>query len=208
MTHLHDSKRPTHYVRGALAIGLVAIVLTGCGDASVAPRSTRRAAVPDRPVLARYDGTRTFTYVPSYDNTMPLGDHKITLAAWGICDPAVSSYGPGTWDDACTVLTRPIDITATTYTDAFGHPFVQFQPPLRFVPGRVSTLYLTDKKASLDLLSKIVYCPDSGACVDEALSDPSLLTFRNTQGYLYRRIKHFSGYNVAALEDDVLPIEY
>ena len=135
------------------------------------------------------------------------------ITGWSAKQAQLFGYTIGTAPtdiDNCGFLHDPLTVAASfgAVDPTTSEPFVQFQPPLRFVPGRVSTLYLTDKKASLDLLSKIVYCPDSGACVDEALSDPSLLTFRNTQGYLYRRIKHFSGYNVAALEDDVLPIEY
>lgn len=194
-----QTSKPTRFASALIALG-AAVLMTACQD-SVGP-SRQRSVAATRPALARYDGTKTFTYVPSYDNTVPLGDHKVTLAAWGVCDPAVSTYGPGTWDDPCTVLTHPIDITATTYTDANGHPFVVFQPALRFVPGRVSTLYLTDKKASLNLLAKINYCNDAGTnCVDESLTDPTLVTLRNIQGYLYRRIKHFSGYNVAAGEE-------
>lgn len=197
--HSQHSKLPTRFASALIALG-TAVLMTACHD-SVGP-THQRSAVTARPALVTYAGSKTFTYVPSKEITASIGDHRVTLAAWGVCDPDVSSYGPGTWDDACTVLTRPIDITATTYIDASGHPFVVFQPALRFVPGRVSTLYLKDKTASLDVFAKIVYCNDSGtSCVDESLTDPTLLTFRD-KDIFYRRIKHFSGYNVAAGEDE------
>jgi hypothetical protein len=197
--HGQTSNRPTRFASALIALG-AAVLMTACQD-SVGP-SRQRTAAPTRAALAIYQSSKTFTYVPSKEITASIGDHRVTLAAWGVCDPDVSTYGPGTWDDPCTVLARPIDITATTYLDATGHPFVVFQPALRFVPGRVSTLYLKDKRATLDVFAKIVYCDDSGtSCVDESLTDPTLQTFRD-KDIFFRRIKHFSGYNVAAGEDE------
>ena len=206
MMRAQTLKPPTHYMRGII-VGLAALLTMACRDSSLAPSHSRTLAL-GRPVLSLFVGSVTFTYDPGSDLSAPIGQHRLVIPSRGVCDPAVSSYGIGTWDDACRPLTQPIAITATAYVDATGHPFVQFQPALRFVPGRVTTLFLYDKHASADVFAKIVYCPDTGACIDESLTDPSLLTYKAGKDTYYRRIKHFSGYNVAALEDDVLPIEY
>ena len=63
-------------------------------------------------------------------------------------------------------------------------------------------LYIADDKAVLDGTARIVYCPDAGSCIDEAKTDLSLFTL-HWSGGVYRRIKHFSGYNVAAGLDDI-----
>ncbi len=41
----------------------------------------------------------------------------------------------------------------------------------------------------------IDYC-EGGACVDDAVLDGSVVTQRDGSGFVYRVIKHFSGYNV------------
>ena len=62
----------------------------------------------------------------------------------------------------------------------------------------------SDLQASLDLTFNILYCPSSNSsCMDESKKDPSLVTYRDPITHkLMRRVKHFSGYNVAAGDDD------
>ena len=67
-------------------------------------------------------------------------------------------------------------------------------------------LYLRDKRAAYDPSSQILYC--SGllnlSCVDESVADPSVAVYRDApNGFVYRRIKHFSGYNVTARAAEV-----
>src|SRR5262249_10160080 len=59
---------------------------------------------------------------------------------------------------------------------------------------------LTDREAALDLSMHILYCATTTTpCVNEALTDPTLVTNHDpVTGKVWRRIKHFSGYNVAA----------
>jgi hypothetical protein len=111
-----------------------------------------------------------------------------------VCDPAGSSYGPGEWDQPCTLLTRPIQITAKRYHDAAGKPYIDFSPALRFVPGKAVMLYLYDPTSVLDGRSVIEWCSDGGLCVVE--DSP---TQRNVEtGILHRQIKHFSGYMISS----------
>ncbi|MCC6774788.1 MAG: hypothetical protein IT360_26680 [Gemmatimonadaceae bacterium] len=43
------------------------------------------------------------------------------------------------------------------------------------------------------------YCSSTNSCVDESNADPTLSTQREAiTGYLFRLIRHFSGYNVWA----------
>ena len=148
------------------------------------------------------DDVYTFTVDPRRDNYLTFGAHSLWLPAHSVCDPASSTYGIGTWNDACSPLTTRITITAKVRSTSRGLPRVDFQPALRFNPTK--TAYLTfavkGKKAKEAAGMRILYCPSSAAkdCVDEALTDPSLETVLDRpMKMVYRRIKHFSGYLVA-----------
>jgi hypothetical protein len=73
-----------------------------------------------------------------------------------------------------------------------------FSPDVRFVPGAVVTLRLRDKDAAIAAGSAILWCPTGvTACVDEAAGDAAMLTYRDPGNqFVYRRLKHFSGYTV------------
>jgi len=114
-----------------------------------------------------------------------------------ICDPLLSSYGPGTWNDACVPLTRNITITAKTWLNAKGKLETDFQPALRFVPGLQKSVGLLLKDAAL-AGTRIDFCTPTG-CINEALTDPSLATQLDPNNkFVARYIKHFSGYTVTA----------
>jgi hypothetical protein len=115
-----------------------------------------------------------------------------------ICDPLRSSYGPGTWNDACIPLRRNVTITARTWLNAKGKLQTDFEPALRFVPGLRESVNLTLRDAALTG-TRIDYCNDAGVCVDESVSDASVATsLDRSNGFVSRIIKHFSGYTIAA----------
>jgi len=153
------------------------------------------------PILTPGDTTVVrLTVDPAVTATYLLGDgHRLMIPAGSICDPALSSYGPEEWNKPCAPLTRGVEITARSYTNFLGKPRVDFEPALRFVPGRggaVVTLSMLDRQAVL-LRTPILYCSTAILCLDEALADLSLGTaFDTRSGYLVRRLKHFSGYAV------------
>src|SRR5207248_2546789 len=129
-----------------------------------------------------------------------LGDHMIVIPANGICDPTTSGYGAAYWDAPCTAVNHSITFTVTVLADADGHPYLDFQPAVRFVPTKETYLYLKDGKRTSGNELAIEYCATTLSCVDESVNDPSLATFRvGKSSILGRRLKHFSGYNIAAL---------
>jgi hypothetical protein len=200
---LNESIKPaTRTLRSLLALATVATLASACQDSSVAPSSQARTATVNRPVLDKLVGSTTLTYTPGdaiYANVG--GQNVIYIPANAVCDPGSSGYGADSWDKSCNPATRTITITAKSWLDDKGHPYVEFHPALRFVPNKWVVLYVADNKAVLDGTARIIYCPDAGSCVDEAKTDPSLFTF-HWAGGVYRRIKHFSGYNVAAGDED------
>lgn len=141
-----------------------------------------------------------------------IGVHGVWFPANSICDPAVSTYGPTEWDKPCSTISAPITIHAEI-KEQHGLPYVVFTPDLRFAPatrkGGSSLdpkkfvnlyMYVGEASASDDGAYEIKWVADDASQpLSEAASDPSLQTRRMFKGQVvYRRVKHFSGYLVAA----------
>ena len=194
------------------ASAVAAVLLTAaCADAPVAPRTAASSGLNFSllgAVTAYQADTAVtrFTVDPTSSTYFQVGSaHGIYFPAYSICDPAASTYGPTEWDKPCTVLTKPIVITAKSWTNRDGLPMVDFAPALRFT-SRSSTDFVALGMA-VDLAHsstpaadfKILYCPINAACLDESLTDASLKTQVSPQyNAVYRRVKHFSGYNVSS----------
>lgn len=200
-------------VASALVIGVV----TGCSDTLVSPAAAPSAA-PVSMLLAPSgapslslsgheveNGSSTFTVSP-WGGVYFVGNHAVYFPARSICDPETSSYGDGTWDDACSPLTRSITITARVSTMG-GAQAVDFTPELRFVPSASASrsvwifMYTPEARGAHDLSQfNILFASTLGAQPEnDAAADASLRTYVDTRsGVSFRRIKHFSGYIVAS----------
>jgi hypothetical protein len=154
----------------------------------------------------------TFTIDPNASAYIAIGPHYLYIPANSVCDPTTSGYGVGTWTLPCASLTKPITVTAraSLYN---GHPLVEFDTHLRFRPTTDTRydvmLYLRDDRATS--ASTITWCPESSAyCVDEAkLAFGSQLETRFDPAalYVYRKIEHFSGYNVTGGREGCDPLD-
>ena len=193
MRHGHTSR-----ISAKTILALVGLGLAGACSDSV---STPTMHVVSVKAPAGYDQVLdavSFVYDPnaSTSTVTRFGNHLLVIPTNGICDLS-SSYGMGTWDDPCAPLTHSMIITITTFADDNGHPYVDFQPALRFNPNRETDLYLRDGWRDGQEKTVINYC---GAldCVDESINDSTLVTQRvSNSSTLVRRIKHFSGYMIA-----------
>jgi hypothetical protein len=206
--------RRTHRSKYTIATGAAAglLLLAACADGPSAPPQqappaaarAQRGSNPNESTSSG-KGSASVQVVEMVVNNawtrgfkLPNG-HWILFPARSICDLGTSGYGPGTWDLPCTPHQGTVTILATVRTDAAGHPVVDFSPRLRFNPA-AAAVTLTMKDAYVSQTDRaILYCPDAGPCVDESLTDPSLVTYSEAGGNYYkRRIKHFSGYNIAS----------
>jgi len=191
-------------------VATASLLLAGCaGDAtspSAAQPKTLSALrtspfVPNgaqRALVGVADGTYAFTIDPSEAQSLQLGASHLDIPANAVCDLATSSYGMGTWNDACDPQTESFTITAVVRNAATDHPSVEFQPALRFNPQSNVNLYMyvTDQ-ATLDNTRVLYYCNETG-CVNEAQADADLISNVDVENkVVFRRIKHFSGYVVA-----------
>ena len=203
----------SNLTRLGLAGGLILLAACSAADQVASPKLRkiqRPEGAPSLDVIvnsiAPDSDAADFTVTPS-GGTFVLGAHAVYFPANSICDPAVSSYGPGEWDAPCSPLDQPIDIHAEVRRTADGQSWLDFTPSLRFVPS-------DDPNQSVWVLMKlnsdategnyrsfgIRWAPQflvSEGQVDESLQDPSLRTYIDLQrDVVFRRIKHFSGYVV------------
>jgi hypothetical protein len=189
-------------------LAAASLMLAACAGEATAPvaptlRTQERTSpfVPtdaQRALVGVTDGTYSFTVNPNQTQMLQLGASGLYIPANSICDVNTSSYGVGTWNDACTPQTAPMTITAVVRNAATDHPSVEFQPALRFSPAKQVWLYMSvTNQATLDATKVLYYCNETG-CVDEAQTDGDLKSYVDTKNFMvFRRIKHFSGYVVA-----------
>jgi len=204
----------------AVSLSLAAM-LAGCRDGVVSPAITPlevpSASAPapislapqGRPALdltgGLPDSTSTDFVVGPNGGLFFAGNHAVVFPAQSVCDPATSSYGPGTWDQPCVPLQSPLTVHAEVRRHD-GQTSIDFTPSLRFVPSSSPSswvwivMYTPDAVGtSTDLTSYNILWESAlgGATVDEAQSDPTLRTYVDTfHGQSLRRIKHFSGYTI------------
>lgn len=196
---------------GLLALGMA---LAACSDNTMAPKTeaARPQSVRGGGVTAALSQTDTFrfsiTINPHQRTYWNLGaGNSITFPAHSLCDVSRSSYGIGEWDKPCATAQNPQTIQVKAWIDGADHPRVDFYPNVRFVPSddpyNWVVLTFADYTASIDPWFNIDYCPiiTSNICYDESKTDPSVATVHDpVTGKVTRRLKHFSGYNVAAGE--------
>ena len=197
-------------LRWSLLVAVAAITVA-CADNSIAPTSHEAEVLPGgapnfRITVEQMAGDQLsadFTVTPS-GGYFRMGRHGIVFPRNAICDPATSSYGPEFWDDDCRVLREPIRIHAELRQQD-DREWIDFSPELRFKPSRRAVdwvwIYMQTDAAMLpDQSLNILWSPAIGVPgIDESIDDPTLRTFVSPRsGYVYRRIKHFSGYNVTS----------
>jgi len=199
MRHSHTSRglrASAKTLMAVLGLGLA----TACSDSLSTPVSQVSVQAP-----AGFDqivGVQTFTYNPKTGVTHRLGDNVISIPAGAVCK-ADEYYALHQWDQPCKPVNHSIVFTATTFNNAAGAPYVEFQPAVRFSPDKEVDLYLRDGKRTTPGVLGIYWCPTVGAaCVDESTTDGTLATSRvGTSSILVRRVKHFSGFVITFIGD-------
>lgn len=200
-------------------VATASLLLAGCSGDATSPSAAQPKSlsalrtspfVPtgaQRALVGVSDGTYTFQIDPTQAQSLQFGASHLDIPANAVCDLATSSYGVGTWNDACAAQTDTFTITAVVKDAATDHPSVEFQPALRFNPQTNVNLYLyvTDQ-TTLDNSKVMKYCNATG-CVDESLTDPDLISNVDVENkVVFRRIKHFSGYVVAEFSGGALDV--
>lgn len=201
-----------------MALLATSVLLGACSD-TVAPVvaetesvSAESPFVPSAASMALVgvsDGKYTFQVDPTQTGRLFLGANLLYLPANSICDLETSGYGASTWKSDCTPETEPLTITAVVRGAGTRTPRIDFLPQMRFHPETKVSLYMyvpdaQDRKAAKSWV--VEYCDDANVCIDESLTDRSLITRIDPRSkVVFRRIKHFSGYilNTGIVEDAV-----
>lgn len=208
------------FSRLVLAGALTLLAACSAVDQATAPaqNEARPVGAPSFDVIinsvAPDSSSVDFTVTPT-GGLFAIGRHGVYFPANSICDPATSSYGPGTWDEPCTPLDRSIDLHAEVRTNDDGSTWVDFTPAIRFVPTDNSEQVVwmmmktgVDVTADNYLKFGMLWMPNGtpDQLVNEAASDASLKTYVDVnRDVVFRRVKHFSGYLVGnATEDTVI----
>jgi hypothetical protein len=193
------------------------VLLAGCSGDSTAPvkpspLASQSRTSPFAPTAAAKalvgvtDGSYQFTVDPTIAQSINLGPNYLSLPAGAICDLGSSSYGSAHWNESCVPQTQPVTITAVVRNATTDHPSIDFYPAMRFSPDKNVGLYIYVPTGMENFQKSWVmkYCNDANLCVDESLADADLRSFADTQNLVvFRRIKHFSGYIIQGLVDDV-----
>ena len=186
------------------------ILLGACASEVTAPAATEARApqtasmfVPSasaKALVGVADGTYTVTFDPTQNQAFYLGPNHLSMPAYSICNLVTSGYGADYWNRSCSPQTLPVTLTVIIKNAAGTHPMVSFLPAMRFNPTKSVQLFMYAPRVSINDAKNwsLIYCPDSGSCLDESKADASLTTSIDyTNNVLFRRVKHFSGYTVA-----------
>ena len=206
-----------------LTIGAAALAVLGCSDSALSPNSANsRSLAPggaarlDLDPAYSFSGLSTTTItLTSAGGTYSIGNGLFTIKipSNAVCDPALSTYGDGTWDSSCTTLVsgQSLSVTVTYGFTGTNVLVLDVSPGIRFNPHSVVTLgtmayassilanatYYASNQQALHYFG-MYYTPDLGATsYTDAGKDNSLITHVNiSTGLVWRRVKHFSGYNI------------
>jgi len=206
-------------LRSLAVMVVAAATLTACNaDSSTTPRPAARtpegaALIPQDANKALYgivDGVYAVTVYPGQDNNLYLGRHYLSLPANSVCQIGTSAYGADYWNSSCSAQTLPFVLTVTIKGAQSDHPQVDFAPAMRFSPSKTVQLFMYVPGASqTDATNwKMNYCPTllSTNCIDESKTDASLTTMVDRyRNYVFRRVKHFSGYVIAGRDGEEEP---
>ncbi|MCC6773288.1 MAG: hypothetical protein IT360_19035 [Gemmatimonadaceae bacterium] len=150
---------------------------------------------------------QSFSVTPKTGKLIYFGKksgHTIAIPANTLCDPNKNAYGPTEWMKPCILATSSITFEVRTWNDAKGQPHAEFSPNIRFNPSAPDPvrLYFADNDLSDFSRVHIPFCDSSNRCIDESITDSELTTHAAPHpkgGYwIYRTLRHFSGYNVTA----------
>jgi hypothetical protein len=200
------------------------IAAAACGESATGPSTAASKGLsPNAPVFD-YSATPYqlgFTQqefgVTSEGGTFTLaGLYSVNFPANSVCDPARSTYGPTEWDKPCATLAdgQTLKIRAIVAFTSSGLA-IDFSPALRFSPSTQVTIstdvfasliranrdYFVKNPSSLNPLAILYSSNLGGAPSSDYVRDASLVTHVDLDsGTIWRRVKHFSGYNMTSGE--------
>lgn len=189
------------------ALSAVAAFAAACGDSPVAPAAAKTGGLvppsvaamgPNFSLLGTGDSKSTITIDPNVTAFYPVGPHWVYIPAGALCAQG-TSYGVGEWDKDCVSATQKLTMDVS-WGERDGRGVVEFHTDVRFKPTtqalKAVYLFMQERELSPGRYS-VLWRGADGIWTDEAKADRSLRAFRVNGLWIGRRVKHFSGYNVA-----------
>jgi hypothetical protein len=200
--------RVSKMVRWAGLASVMALV-AACSDA---PTAAPAAVAADGEMAFAKGGngkstvdSKVFTVIPGQGSQVSFGNFTLYLPANALCAQN-QGYGREYWNQPCDLEKSPVNFTAT-WTVKDGEANLSFNRDVRFNPA--VKVYLSVKAVgNWKNTDAILWQEGTGSkaqWVDEGTYDRDMRTYSANGGtLLWRRMKHFSGYNVGHGECDSL----
>ncbi|MHB1263124.1 MAG: hypothetical protein ACYC1S_01715 [Gemmatimonadaceae bacterium] len=191
--------RVSMMVRWTSLAGIFGLV-AACSDAPTAASSMADVAVTKDFQFSKVLSATNFDIVPGKATLVNVNGNYVYVPADALC-AAGSGYGRDYFDKPCARETQPVNFSLIIGIDAKGNPLAAFNRDVRFSPDRAA--YVILKAGSDANYGTAIKWWDAAQLkwVDEGSYDPQQKTYWSS-GLVWRRVKHFSGYNVTASSCD------
>ena len=140
--------------------------------------------------------SKVFTVVPGQPLNIEFGNFKLTMPANALCAQN-QGYGREYWNLPCELEKSPVTFVAT-WTVEDGAGSISFNHDRRFNPA--AKVYLSVKTSKgWKNTEAILWLEGEGSkaqWVDEGTYDRDMKTYTRGRDLMWRRLKHFSGYNM------------
>ncbi|HEY0994720.1 MAG TPA: hypothetical protein VGD77_01895 [Gemmatimonadaceae bacterium] len=169
-------------------------LLAACSDAPTAAKPMGEVAVTKEFEFSKVLSATTFDIVPGQATLVSVDGNLVYVPADALC-AAGSGYGRQYFDQPCARETQRQSFAMIIGMDLNGNPMVSFNRDVRFSPDRAA--YVILKVGSTANRGAPIKWWDAAQLkwVDEGSYDSQQKTYWSSN-LVWRRLKHFSGYNV------------
>lgn len=153
-----------------------------------------------------FEESAIFTIVPGQPVDMYFGNFRLQMPANALCAQN-QGYGREYWNQPCELEKAPVKFVATWVVED-GAGSISFNHDRRFDPKKVVIISVR-AKGTWKNTDAILWLEGQGSkaqWVDEGKYDRDMKTYKQGRDLIWRRLKHFSGYNVTAGECDPMDL--
>ncbi len=169
-------------------------LLAACSDAPTAASSKADVAVTKEFQFSKVLSATTFDIVPGKATLVSVDGNFVYVPADALC-AAGSGYGRASFDQPCARETAPVSFGLIIGIDAKGDPLVAFNRDVRFSPDKAAYVILQAGSSANRGKAILWWDPALLKWVDEGAYDVQQQTYWS-HDVVWRRVKHFSGYNI------------
>lgn len=177
-------------------------LLAACSDAPTAAKPMGEAAVTHEFEFSKVLSATTFDIVPGQATLVSVDGNLVYVPADALC-AAGSGYGRDMFDKPCARETQRQSFGMIIGIDLNGNPLVSFNRDVRFSPDKAAYVVLKAGATANRGTAIKWWDPAQLRWVDEGAYDSQQKTYWSSN-LVWRRLKHFSGYNVTVGNCDAM----